>query len=308
MRVLSCKLSGLSFGGRITQSSPRPGRVNARRPLQKQEKPREKSPQGRARKRRGPALHYISMAMSGMSIGYGGMSTGGGLRTTTGWCGRLSGGWSISGGTRRTMSRARLCGVCAEATAKSRGVVSGGRGAGVLAGCGECADVYEPAGIGLGREQRCACTVFSGEEDWAGGADFAELECEVAWTGGAVPLAAANGISALKMSFAVPRPADGERTWRADQLVGPNIGLTLQANRQAGEGCTRALFDMVGQRGTDRLGYFRGRAIGCRWEYTRCVHDRRVRAGGFSCVPRILRTWLSQGMTTNHVWEGCGTR
>jgi hypothetical protein len=110
------------------------------------------------------------------------------------------------------------------------------------------------------------------------------------------------GISALKMSLPYHdrRMAKGHE--RADQLVGPNIGLTLQANRQAVQDA-RASLTWLEQQGYDRLGIL-GTSIGSSVGYITLVHDKRVRAGGFFHVSTYFADVVSQGMTTNHVWEG----
>jgi hypothetical protein len=110
------------------------------------------------------------------------------------------------------------------------------------------------------------------------------------------------GISALKMSLPYHdrRMANGHE--RADQLVGPNIGLTLHANRQAVQDA-RACLSWLEQRGYSRLGIL-GTSIGSSVGYITLVHDRRVRAGGFFHVSTYFADVVSQGMTTNHVWEG----
>jgi hypothetical protein len=110
------------------------------------------------------------------------------------------------------------------------------------------------------------------------------------------------GISALKMSLPYHdrRMANGHE--RADQLVGPNIGLTLHANRQAVQDA-RACLTWLEQRGYSRLGLL-GTSIGSSVGYITLVHDRRVRAGGFFHVSTYFADVVSQGMTTNHVWEG----
>ena len=110
------------------------------------------------------------------------------------------------------------------------------------------------------------------------------------------------GISALKMSLPYHdrRMAAGHE--RADQLVGPNIGLTLVANRQAVKDA-RACLDWLEQRGYTRLGIL-GTSIGSSVGYITLVHDKRVRAGGFFHVSTYFADVVSQGMTTNHVWEG----
>ena len=109
------------------------------------------------------------------------------------------------------------------------------------------------------------------------------------------------GISALKMSLPYHdrRMAQGHE--RADQLVGPNIGLTLQANRQAVQDARRCL-RWLEQQGFTRLGIL-GTSIGSSVGYITLVHDPAVRAGGFFHVSTYFADVVSQGMTTVHVWE-----
>src|SRR5271155_1697677 len=109
------------------------------------------------------------------------------------------------------------------------------------------------------------------------------------------------GIAALKMSMPYHdrRMAKGHE--RADQICGPNIGLTLQANRQAVQDARRCL-DWLEQRGHTKLGIL-GTSIGSSVGYITLVHDERVRAGGFFHVSTYFADVVSQGMTTNHVWE-----
>ncbi len=110
------------------------------------------------------------------------------------------------------------------------------------------------------------------------------------------------GITALKMSMPYHdrRMAPGHE--RADQICGPNIGLTLQANRQAVQDARRCLH-WLEQQGYTRLGIL-GTSIGSSVGYITLVHDERVRAGGFFHVSTYYADVISQGMTTNHVWEG----
>lgn len=110
------------------------------------------------------------------------------------------------------------------------------------------------------------------------------------------------GISVLRLSLPYHdrRMAKGHE--RADQLVGPNIGLTLQANRQAVHDSRRCL-RWLEQRGFTRLGIL-GTSIGSSVGYITLVHDEALRAGGFFHVSTYFADVVSQGMTTNHVWEG----
>jgi hypothetical protein len=109
------------------------------------------------------------------------------------------------------------------------------------------------------------------------------------------------GISTMKMSLPYHdrRMAKGHE--RADQLVGPNIGLTLAANRQAVKDA-RACLSWLEQQGYTRLGIL-GTSIGSSVGYITLVHDKRVRAGGFFHVSTYFADVVSKGMTTNHVWE-----
>ena len=110
------------------------------------------------------------------------------------------------------------------------------------------------------------------------------------------------GITVLKMSMPYHdrRMAHGHE--RADQICGPNIGLTLQANRQAVQDARRCLH-WLEQQGYTKLGIL-GTSIGSSVGYITLVHDDRLRAGGFFHVSTYYADVISQGMTTNHVWEG----
>jgi hypothetical protein len=109
------------------------------------------------------------------------------------------------------------------------------------------------------------------------------------------------GITAMKMSLPYHDRRMAEGHERADQLVGPNIGLTLLSNRQAVHDA-RACLTWLERQGYDRLGIL-GTSIGSSVGYITLVHDRRVRAGGFFHVSTYFADVVSQGMTTNHVWE-----
>jgi Prolyl oligopeptidase family len=109
------------------------------------------------------------------------------------------------------------------------------------------------------------------------------------------------GITALKMSMPYHdrRMARGHE--RADQLVGSNVGLTLQANRQAVQDARRCL-RWLEQQGYQRIGIL-GTSIGSSIGYIALIHDKGVHAGGFFHVSTYFADVVSQGMTTNHVWE-----
>jgi hypothetical protein len=110
------------------------------------------------------------------------------------------------------------------------------------------------------------------------------------------------GVTVLRLSLPYHdrRMAKGHE--RADQLVGPNIGLTLQANQQAVQDTRRCLRWLESQ-GFNRLGIV-GTSIGSSVGYITLVHDDAVRAGGFFHVSTHFADVVSRGMTTTHVWEG----
>jgi hypothetical protein len=109
------------------------------------------------------------------------------------------------------------------------------------------------------------------------------------------------GITALKMSLPYHNRRMARGHERADQVCGPNIGLTLQANRQAVQDARRCL-RWLEQQGYSSLGIL-GTSIGSSVGYITLVHDEAVRAGGFFHVSTYFADVVSQGMTTTHVWE-----
>jgi dienelactone hydrolase len=110
------------------------------------------------------------------------------------------------------------------------------------------------------------------------------------------------GITVLKMSMPYHdrRMAKGHE--RADQICGPNIGLTLQANCQAVRDARRCL-RWLEQQGHTKLGIL-GTSLGSSVGYITLMHDEAIKAGGFFHFSTYYADVISQGMTTNHVWEG----
>jgi hypothetical protein len=110
------------------------------------------------------------------------------------------------------------------------------------------------------------------------------------------------GISVLRLSMPYHdyRVAPGHE--RADQLVGSNVGLTIQATRQAITD-TRRCLRWLEKQGYSRLGVV-GTSIGSAVGSITMAHDRSVRAGGFLHVSTYFADAVRTGMTTMHVWEG----
>lgn len=114
------------------------------------------------------------------------------------------------------------------------------------------------------------------------------------------------GITAIKLSLPYHdrRAIPGHP--RGDHLVGPNIGLTLQANRQAVLDVRRAL-RWLEQRGYDRLGIV-GTSIGSSIAFITACHEPALRAGAFLHVSRYFGDVVANGLTTMNVWESLQTK
>lgn len=109
------------------------------------------------------------------------------------------------------------------------------------------------------------------------------------------------GITALKLSLPYHdrRAIPGHP--RADHLIGPNIGLTLQANRQAVLDVRRA-FRWLEQQGYDRIGIV-GTSVGSAIAFVTMCHEPAVRAGAFLHVSTHYGDVVANGLTTMNVWE-----
>lgn len=109
------------------------------------------------------------------------------------------------------------------------------------------------------------------------------------------------GITALKLSL----PYHDRRAIaghpKADYLVGPNIGLTMQANRQAVSDVRRAVRWLELQ-GYGKIGVL-GASIGSSVGFIALCHDAGIRAGAFLHVSTYFADVVATGMTTSHVWE-----
>jgi hypothetical protein len=114
------------------------------------------------------------------------------------------------------------------------------------------------------------------------------------------------GITAVKMSLPYHdrRAVPGHP--RADHLVGPNVGLTLQANRQAVLDARRTL-RWLEQQGYDRLGVL-GTSIGSSIAFVMMCHEPAIRAGAFLHVANYCGDVVANGLTTMNVWEGLQTK
>jgi hypothetical protein len=109
------------------------------------------------------------------------------------------------------------------------------------------------------------------------------------------------GVTALRLSMPYHdrRMIPGHE--RADHLVGPNIGLTLEANRQAVLDVRRCL-QWLAMEGYGKLGLV-GTSIGSAVGFITMAHEPLVRAGVFLHVSTYFADVVRTGMNTAHVWE-----
>jgi hypothetical protein len=114
------------------------------------------------------------------------------------------------------------------------------------------------------------------------------------------------GITAVKMSLPYHdrRAVPGHP--RGDHLVGPNIGLTMHANRQAVLDVRRTVH-WLGERGYDRLGIL-GTSIGSSIAFITMCHEARLKAGAFLHAATYFGDVVSNGLTTMNVWESLQTK
>jgi hypothetical protein len=113
------------------------------------------------------------------------------------------------------------------------------------------------------------------------------------------------GITALRLSMPYHdrRMIAGHE--RADHLVGPNIGLTLEANRQAVLDVRRCLQWLASQ-GYGKLGLV-GTSIGSAVGFITMAHEPLLHAGVFLHVSTYFADVVRTGMNTEHVWESLRT-
>jgi hypothetical protein len=109
------------------------------------------------------------------------------------------------------------------------------------------------------------------------------------------------GITALKMSLPYHDRRAVEGRDRDNFLVGPNIGLTLQANRQAVTDVRRSLAWLAGE-GYRPLGVL-GTSIGSAISFITMAHEPLVRAGAYLHASTYFGDVVRTGLTTRHVWE-----
>lgn len=109
------------------------------------------------------------------------------------------------------------------------------------------------------------------------------------------------GVSALRLSLPYHDARMPAGLERADYMVGPNIGLTLQASRQAVLDARRAV-RWLEQQGYTRLGIL-GTSIGSSVGFITLAHEPALAAGVFLHVSTYFGDVVRTGLSTAHVWE-----
>jgi len=109
------------------------------------------------------------------------------------------------------------------------------------------------------------------------------------------------GITAVKVSLPYHDRRAIPSHPRADHLVGPNIGLTMQAARQAVVDVRRTL-RWLEQQGYERLGVL-GTSIGSAIGFIAMCHEPALRVGAFVHASTYFGEVVASGLTTTNVWE-----
>ncbi|MFQ5662579.1 MAG: alpha/beta hydrolase family protein [Terriglobia bacterium] len=110
------------------------------------------------------------------------------------------------------------------------------------------------------------------------------------------------GISALRLSLPYHDRRMPVGLERADHMVSPNIGLTLQASHQAVLDARRAV-RWLEQQGYTRLGIL-GTSVGSSVAFITLAHEPALRAGVFLHVSTYFGDVVRTGLSTAHVWAG----
>ena len=111
-----------------------------------------------------------------------------------------------------------------------------------------------------------------------------------------------RGIAALRLTLPYHEARRPAETERADFLVSPNIGRTLQSMRQAVLD-TRAAVAWLRAQGYERVGII-GTSIGSCIAFLTFVHDEGIDVGVFNHVSGYVADVVWHGISTQHVRAG----
>jgi hypothetical protein len=113
------------------------------------------------------------------------------------------------------------------------------------------------------------------------------------------------GISALRMTMPYHGPRRPPEIQRADYLVSPNIGRTIQSIRQAVIDARAAITWLIDHMGYESVGIL-GTSVGSCTAFLAFVHDHRIKAGFFNHVSTYFADVVWHGISTVHVRAGIG--
>jgi len=111
-----------------------------------------------------------------------------------------------------------------------------------------------------------------------------------------------RGINALRVTLPYHEARRPPEIERADYLVSPNIGRSLQSMRQAVLD-TRAAVSWLTARGYERIGIV-GTSIGSCIAFLAFAHDTRINMGVFNHVSGYVADVVWHGISTQHVRAG----
>ncbi len=112
------------------------------------------------------------------------------------------------------------------------------------------------------------------------------------------------GVSALRLTLPYHEERMPPELSRADYLVAPNVGRTLQSLRQSVVD-TRSAVAWLKQQGYEKVGVV-GTSIGSCVGFFAFAHDRTIDAGVFNHVSGYVADVVWQGLSTYHVKAGIG--
>lgn len=112
------------------------------------------------------------------------------------------------------------------------------------------------------------------------------------------------GISALRLTLPYHQERRPPELERADHLVSPNVGRTIQSFRQ-GVLDTRAAVRWLKSEGYERIGIL-GTSIGSCIAFLAFAHDPDIVAGTFNHVSGYVADVAWSGLSTRHVRQGFG--
>lgn len=112
------------------------------------------------------------------------------------------------------------------------------------------------------------------------------------------------GIAALRLTLPYHEARRPPELERADHLVSPNVGRTLQSMRQAVVD-TRAAVGWLDRRGYERVGIV-GTSIGSCVAFLALAHEPLIRAGVFNHASGYVADVTWRGLSTAHVRAGIG--